>query len=156
MRFNGIWLLRARKQTLTFLISDREVSKASPTSIKVARAPGTGNYPLASNPVPRVQPISPKPLDPALSRAFAKESSLNAAYDEPGSARVCDINYTPPESCIPLQSKHNIGMALTTTQTILNYSNGHGDTHNKVQSKGDKKAARVSIQRYIHLGYTAD
>ncbi|CAD6443669.1 5f4e345e-78a4-403c-83a9-3f31ad86bc90-CDS [Sclerotinia trifoliorum] len=45
-----------------------------------------------------------------------------------------------------------IGMALTTTQTVLNYSNGHGDTHDKVQKKVIKKATRVSNPTARPLG----
>ncbi|KAF7872442.1 hypothetical protein EAF04_003363 [Stromatinia cepivora] len=124
----------------------RQVSKASPTSIKAARASGTKSHPLASNPVPRVQPISQKPLDSVLPRVLTKESKLDAAHGEPGSERVYDINDKPYQSSTPLYPNHKIGMALTTTQTILNYPNGHRDNHNdKVQRKSDKES-RESVK----------
>ncbi|TGO81710.1 hypothetical protein BPOR_1045g00050 [Botrytis porri] len=84
-----------------------------------------------------------KILDPAPQKACVETSKLETIVGDPATGRVLspvyNANYGPYETYTPSNSNHEIGMALTTPQTILNYSSSQEDTrNNNVQKRSDR------------------
>ncbi|KAF7886974.1 uncharacterized protein EAF02_003621 [Botrytis sinoallii] len=108
------------------LFSDTRKSSQGPSiSIKAARTSGVEDQPLEQSPILPVQ-LTPEILDPTPQRVSVRTSKRQTMVGEPAIGRVpspvYNANYGPYQPHIPSNSNHDIGMALTTSQTILNYS----------------------------------
>ncbi|TGO61821.1 hypothetical protein BCON_0024g00210 [Botryotinia convoluta] len=126
------------------LFSDTRKSSQGPsTPIKVARRSGAEDQPLAPNPLLPMQ-LTPKILDSAPPKVCVETSKHRTILGEPATGKVLspvyNASYGPYQSYTPLNPNHEIGMALTTPQKILNYSSSQQDTRNdNVQKRSDRE-----------------
>ncbi|TEY74758.1 hypothetical protein BOTCAL_0070g00250 [Botryotinia calthae] len=135
------------KQASSF--SDTRKSSQDPiTSVKGARISSAGDQLLAPNPLLPIQ-LTPKILDPAPLKACVETSKRETILAEPATGKVlspeCNANYGPHQPYTPYtpsnpNPNHEIGMALTTSQTILNYSSSQQAIRNdNVQKISDRE-----------------
>ncbi|TGO27001.1 hypothetical protein BPAE_0049g00280 [Botrytis paeoniae] len=126
------------------LFSDTRKSSQDPSkSIKVARTLSAEDRLLASNPFLPIQ-FTPKILDSAPHKVSVRTSKHETIVGEPAIGRVpCPVynaNYSPCQPYTPSNPNLEIGMALTTSQTILNYSSSQQDTRNdNAQTRSDRE-----------------
>ncbi|ESZ98613.1 hypothetical protein SBOR_0983 [Sclerotinia borealis F-4128] len=140
-----------KSKTLIFSESDtRKDPKASNAFNKTSQTSGLENHLFAPNPVPLTKHTGPKLLDPSPSPFPTNESKVEAANDELGIgialSSVYDTNYDPHQSYTPAHPNHEIGMALTTSDAIFNYSSSQQDTHSGDIHKQSDKAVRGSAR----------
>lgn len=142
-------ILTRTRIVLTFSASDTRKSSQGPSiSIKTARTLGAEDQPLAQNPPLPVQ-LDPEILDPAPHKLSVKTSVRETIVGEPAIGRVpspvYNANCGPYQPYTPSNPSDNIGMALTTSQTILNYSSPQQDTQidNAQQRSGRENRGSV-------------
>ncbi|KAF5874544.1 uncharacterized protein Bfra_004555 [Botrytis fragariae] len=125
------------------LFSATRKSSQVPTSIKAAPTSSAEEQVLAPNPVLPMQ-LTRKILDSAAPKVCTETSKHKTIVGEPATGRVpspvYNANYGPHQPYTPSNPNHEIGMALTTSQTILNYSSSQQDTRNdNVQKRSDRE-----------------
>ncbi|KAK8907351.1 hypothetical protein QC760_004611 [Botrytis cinerea] len=126
--------------------SDTRKSSQDPiTSVKGAGTSSAGDQLLAPNPLLPTQ-LSPKILDSAPQKVCVEASKCETILGEPATGKILspeyNANYNPHRPYTPSNSNpnHEIGMALTTTQTILNYSSSQQAIRNdNVQKRSNRE-----------------
>ncbi|KAM0318379.1 hypothetical protein ACHAO8_001770 [Botrytis cinerea] len=138
--------LKRTRIKLNFPISDTRKSSQDPiTSVKGAGTSSAGDQLLAPNPLLPTQ-LSPKILDSAPQKVCVEASKCETILGEPATGKILspeyNANYNPHRPYTPSNSNpnHEIGMALTTTQTILNYSSSQQAIRNdNVQKRSNRE-----------------
>ncbi|KAF7944764.1 uncharacterized protein EAE97_005397 [Botrytis byssoidea] len=130
-----------RSKQAPFFSDTRKGSQRPPISIKAARTSGAEDQTLSQNPLLPVQ-LTPEILDQAPQEVSVKTSNRETIVGKPAIERVpspvYNANYGPYQPYIPSNLNHDIGMAITTSQTILNYSSPQRDTQiDNAQQRSD-------------------
>ncbi|TGO42561.1 hypothetical protein BHYA_0007g00610 [Botrytis hyacinthi] len=140
---------RVRSKQAPFLSDTRNSSQGPSMSIKAARTSGAEDQPLAQNPPFPVQ-LTPEILDPAPQKVSFKTPNRETIVGEPAIGRVpspvCNTNYGPYQPCLPTNPDHEIGMALTTSQTIFNYSSPQQDNQIDNAQQRSNRETRGSVK----------
>lgn len=130
-----------REILIIFTNDARRALKAPTTSIKAAQTPGPDKT-LAPHSVKSMGPNLTEPFDSVPLHTPIKELKVEETCEELAIGTAlpsADVMHSGTySSSKQLHSNHQIGIALTTTQTISNYSNPKKCSHNvRIQEKGD-------------------
>ncbi|KAF7956633.1 hypothetical protein EAE96_003967 [Botrytis aclada] len=133
------------------LFSDTRKSSQGPSiPIEAAQTSGAEDQLLAPSQLLPIR-LTSEILDPAPLRISVKTSKRETIVGEHAIGRVPSPVYNaatcgPYQPYIPSNPNHEIGMALTTPQTILNYSSSQQDSRNNDIQKRSERENRGSVK----------